>query len=148
MKLISNIASGSKTPVLLTRNEQYEFVPDEGGGLYCERLGLGLSDPCFAIFTFRSAEAPVSETTLETADQLYRRYRAAAEEADMESLLGLRFNMLCWKEIPGEFQKNQIYEVEIMDLYGFGTDGFVSLDGYNVATVQEALEHFVITSGE
>lgn len=143
MKLIANITNEDFS---IHTNQGYDFASDGGGGLFCEKLKLGLTDPCLALFMFRHENAPaISSDSTNRADELYWLYCDAAEEDQVaDTFLGMKFKVLCWNPIPGEFRKNEIYEVSIEDEFGCGTDGFVSLDGYNVDTVEEAINHFVL----
>lgn len=145
MKLIANITTTPEDSIQITQGQEYEFASDEGGGVISEELMWGINDPCLALFTVRKPEAPVP--ALELCDELYRSYVSyALEDGNVQQLMGTRFKVLCWNPLPGEFRKDQIYEVEIMDEFGCGTDGFVSLDGYTVDTVEEALNHFVLVA--
>lgn len=147
MKLIANVTThldaSKNRHFVLIEGQEYNFEPDRGGGLYSEDLHWIISDPCLALWTLRLPEAPTPALDLcEGFVRLYMEY--GMEDGCVSGILGTRFNVLCWNAIPGEFEKNRIYEMEIMDTFGCGTDGFISESGYVVDTVEEALNHFIL----
>jgi hypothetical protein len=130
---------------ILYKGWVHDFEPGEGGELICHALKWIVSDPCLALWALRKPEAPTPPAHV--CEELVRLYKdCGMKDGDMSGLLGLNFKVLCWNPIPGEFNQGQIYEVEIYDLYGSGTDGFVSCSGYVVDTAQEAVNHFILAT--
>lgn len=144
MKLVTNTSIILPTHTI-DKGMVYNFEPGDGGELICRELKWIVSDPCLALWAFRRVEAPTPPAYV--CKELIRQYKDySMKDGDVSGLLGAKFKVLCWNPIPGEFNKDQIYEVEIMDLYGSGTDGFVSWDGYIVDTAQDAVNHFILAT--
>ena len=147
MILISNIEF-DLYGMVVPSNQEFEFTEDEGGGLTCEDLRLGLLDPVFASICFRHEDAAFPN--FRKCEEMWSIYHQYTDDDGFdlepgEGLLGYEFEVLCWRDDKRVgCQSTDILPVVINDFYGAGLDGFVTQDGHNFDTVIEAISHFVI----
>lgn len=127
----------------------------EGEVIQLPDINMAINDPCLALFMYRHPDATWSWNQQTTAIELCNWYNEICEEDDFdkpapgELMIGKRFKVRCWNRthFPGcnDALVDKIYEVEIREAFGFGTDGFYIPElGMIVDTPLMALQHFVI----
>lgn len=118
-----------------------------------EALNLGVNDPCYALFRFQHADAPLPN--VEATSELLNWYNSLCEEDSFdqpppgEQMIGKTFYVMCWNSTALFGCNNTVagktYAVEVKDCHGFGTDGFhIEELGFYVDTATFAIQHFMI----
>ena len=131
-----------------------ESLEIEGGKISTCPQGLGLNDPCYAIFMFHHYEASFTPNTDE-AIRLLNWYNAICETDSFdlpspgERMIGQTFNVQCWKDLKfedtGMAEFGHVYEAVIEEYHGFGSDGFVIPElNMTIDTALLAINHFII----
>jgi len=135
-------------------NKIVNAIITEGCALEVEELKLCINDPCYALFMFHHKDAPNPPNT-ENVLGLLGWYEDICENDDLdrdspgEIMIGATFDVFCWKDTEYQDSTNaitgQTYKAEIIDFFGFGTDGFFikELD-LNIDVATDAVNHFVI----
>jgi len=125
-----------------------ESLEIEGGKISTCPQGLGLNDPCYAIFMFHHYEAPIPN--VDEAINLLNWYNVCCEADSLdlpspgELMIGRTFDVQCWKDYENA-KFGHVYEAVIEDFYGFGTDGFVIPElNMVVDTALLAINHFIV----
>lgn len=125
----------------------------EGGKISTCPQGLGLNDPCYAIFMFHHYESPIPN--VDEAIRLLNWYNAICETDSFdlpspgERMIGQTFNVQCWKDTRyyqcNNAKYGHVYQAEIKDFHGFGSDGFfIDELGMYIDTALQAINHFII----
>lgn len=146
--------------------EEVEVEYTEDLGYECTEYSYLIADPVIdGLVYFHHPDAPWTATAEESAEKLAERWEDICDSdnphrpAPGELMVGTRFKVLCWRDY-GACRAGKVYDAEVTDFHGFGTDGFVVGFDENdpdrreadntyvvsiyVDTIKDAINHFVL----